>query len=205
MGGGINNGYSYGDHAFDDQLNQGGPLTLTNSTISGNTAIEGGGMLANGNSQANITFCTIYGNAATQEGGGIAIVAYKTNQPSQVEMRNSLVAGNHAGIGPDISGMLTSGGYNLIQNVSGATYIPNKQHFTDVPVNPHTDLRIDPELSGKLTQIHALLSGSPVIDRIPLAACHPNSITTDQRGMKRPDGNEILCDIGAFEYVDSST
>jgi hypothetical protein len=203
-GGGINNGYSGGDQASDGSLNRGGPITLTNSTISDNTAnYEGGGILANGDSQASITFSTIYGNAArVREGGGIAIVAYNSNRPSQVEMRNSLVAENHASTGPDISGTLTSDGYNLIQNGSGAAFIPNKQHLTDVSVDPHTDLRIDPTLSGKLTQVHALLSGSPASDRIPLAACLVNSISTDQRGVKRPDGQEQSCDIGAYEYVD---
>ena len=90
----------------------------------------------------------------------------------------------------------------LIQNVSGATFTPNKQHFTDVSVEPHADLRIDPTLSGNLPQIHALLSGSPAIDRIPLDACLVKGISTDQRGVKRPDGQERSCDIGAYEYVD---
>ncbi len=117
-------------------------------------------------------------------------------------MKNSLVALNHADTGPDIAGRLISGGYNLIQNVSGATFTPNKQHFTDVSVDPHADLRIDSALSGNLPQIHALLSGSPAIDRIPLAACLVNGLSTDQRGVKRPDAQERSCDIGAYEYVD---
>jgi TIR domain/Trypsin-like peptidase domain/AAA ATPase domain len=210
-GGGINNGYSYGDHAFDDAFNHGGPITLTNSTISDNRATEGGGILANEDSQANIIFCTIYDNAATSEGGGIAIVAYKSNRSGQVKMRNNLVAGNHAPTAPDISGTLTSDGYNLVQDISGANFAPNQQHSTDVSVDPHADLKIDSLLRdhGGLTTshtfIHALLPSSPAIDKIPLAACHSNGITTDQRGMERPDGNEDRCDIGAFEYADTST
>jgi hypothetical protein len=50
-----------------------------------------------------------------------------------------------------------------------------------------------------MTKILGLLPGSPAIDQIPLDACHINGINTDQRGMKRPDGNEKTCDIGAFE------
>jgi hypothetical protein len=50
--------------------------------------------------------------------------------------------------------------------------------------------------------IHKLLQGSPAIDRIPLEACHPGNISADQRGVKRPDGKENTCDIGAYEYVD---
>jgi len=140
-------------------------------------------------------------NMPDGEGGGIALVHQGSNKPSLIEMRTSLVAGNRASSRPDISGMLTSDGYNLIQNVSGATFTPNKQHFTDVLEDLHTDLRIDPALSGKLTQIHALLSGSPAIDRIPLDACHINGIDTDQLGDQRPDGSENTCDIGAFYLI----
>ena len=90
-------------------------------------------------------------------------------------------------------------GYNLIQNVSSVTFAANRQHLTDVSVNPHTDMRIDPALSGNPAQIHALLLGSPAIDQIPLDACQIDGISTDQRGVKRPDGNEHTCDIGAYE------
>ncbi len=227
-GGGINNGYNdindssaveliknsrhhrpfqfYSDinDSSAVELNHGGPVSLTNSTISDNTAAHGGGILAKGDSQISIIFCTIYGNKATSEGGGIAIVAYKSNQFGQVEMRNSILAGNHADTGPDISGPLTSDGYNLVQNVSGAAFTPGKQRLTDVSVDPHADLGIDPTLSGKLTQVHALFAGSPAIDRIPLNACLVNGISTDQHGVKRPDGQEQSCDIGAYEYVDGT-
>ena len=199
-GGGIDNGYNYsGFQAPDNSFNRGGPITLTNSTISANRAIEGGGILANEDSQATITFCTIYGNAATGEGGGVAIVMIGSNKQGQVRMRNTIVAANDADAGLVIVGKLTSDGYNLMQNVTDANFLPNRQHLTDVSVDPSTNLRIDPVLSGKLTEIHALLSGSPAIDRIPLGACHIPGISTDQLGDQRPDGNETTCDIGAFE------
>lgn len=198
-GGGIDNGYSYGDTNFGNELNLGGPLKLTNTTISNNLAAHGGGIILNRDSQASITFCTIYGNTATEDGGGVAIVTYNSGKPSQVEMRNTVIAMNKAPNTPDISGTLTSDGYNLIQNVSGTIFIPNKQHLTDVLVKARTNLRIDPSLSGRMSLIHALLPGSPAIDQIPLDACHINGISTDQRGVKRPDGNENTCDIGAFE------
>src|SRR5437899_9146214 len=153
----------------------------------GNTALYGGGILTNADWPAHIMFSTVYGNTATREGGSIAIKTYDSRKPSQVELRNTLVAGNHAPTGPDVAGTLTSDCYNLIQNASRATFIPKKQHLTDVSVNPHTDMRIDPALSGNPPQIHALLSGSPAIDQIPLDACLVNSISTDQRGVKRPD------------------
>jgi len=177
-----------------------GRLTLTNSTVSGNTAPAlGGGIVNNGiNAKTSIAFCTIYGNKTEGSGGGI----WNGAEPSQVVMKNSIVAANSAPTDPDILGRLISGGYNLIQNTSGAIFIPNKQHATDVAVDPHTDLRIDSLLSGQLPPTHALRPGSPAIDKIPLDACSVNNISTDQRGMKRPDGNEDMCDIGAYESTD---
>ena len=180
-------------------------ITLANSTISGNTASGDGGGISTVGGRADITFCTIYGNTATH-GGGVSSGDI-INTRSQVLMRASLVAGNRAktGIGPDIAGHLTSDGYNLIQNVSGAVFVsPLEKHRTDVSGNKFPDLKIDPILKENRgpTQTHGLLSGSPAIDRIPAEACHAMGISTDQRGMKRPDGNESECDVGAYESVD---
>jgi hypothetical protein len=193
-----------------------GMLTLTNSTVSGNWASSGsGGGIFNRSGKANITFSTIYSNKTTDNGGGLSIEDRQDydgkNIPSKVSISNSIIAGNRAHIGPNISGTLTSDGYNLVQDPSGVIFTPNQQHSTDIPVNPHTNLGIDPMLrdNGGLATLHtfthALLPGSPAIDKIPLEACHINDISTDQRGMKRPSENENTCDIGAYEYVDSPT
>src|SRR5438128_137892 len=105
-------------------------------------------------------------------------------------------------------GMLTSYGYNLFQDTSGATFDPatSTQHGTDkiLSVNDLSKLFADPvglrDNRGP-TKTYALAPGTnnPAIDKVPLDACHINGITTDQRGMKRPDGNEQFCDIGAYE------
>jgi len=183
-----------------------GRLSLTNSTVSGNTASSNGGGLAFSGGQATITFCTIYGNRATQDGGGLSIENNATlNTPisSSVEMRNSIVAGNHAdgGIGPDIVGALTTDGYNLFQDSSGAIVNdPHNKHISDLTGNAITNLGIDTILraNGGPTKTLALLAGSTAIDKIPPAACLVNGISTDQRGVKRPQGKG--CDIGAYEY-----
>jgi hypothetical protein len=60
------------------------------------------------------------------------------------------------------------------------------------------------------TRTYKVLSGqgNPAVDKIPLADCHATvqdafgntiNITTDQRGMLRPDDNEQFCDVGAYE------
>ena len=48
--------------------------------------------------------------------------------------------------------------------------------------------------NGGPTFTHALLPGSPAIDHIPAENCE---VTTDQRGVARPQG--AACDIGAYE------
>ena len=52
------------------------------------------------------------------------------------------------------------------------------------------------------TFTNALMPGSPAIDRIPAAGgCGADGITTDQRGIARPQPASGLCDFGAYEYV----
>ena len=203
----------------------GGILTLTNSTISGNTAKGvlvtgvtknmrvysglGGGIYNdfggdNGTpysgGKATITFCTIYTNTANGKGGGIFI-----QDTGHAQIRASIVAGNDAHSSPDISGSLTSYGYNLFQDNSGATFNPSTQHSTDkmLSVNDLTSLFASPvglRYNNGTTKTLALAPDSYAIDQIPLDACLINGITTDQRGMPRPDRKgEQFCDIGAYE------
>ena len=187
--------------------NDTGTLILTNSTVSDNTtAYNGGGIFSYGG-QANITFCTIYRNMA-HEGGGSYIFDANTSSNS-IMVRNSIIAGNTALKAPDIAGRLISGGYNLIQNFTGADFVnvPADKHLTDISGDQFTNLGIDPALrdNGGYTRTHRLLQGSPAIDAIPLAACNIRDIFDnathkyiDQRGVRRPQGKR--CDIGAYEY-----
>jgi transcriptional regulator with XRE-family HTH domain len=167
--------------------------------------------------EIDITYSTIYGNTANG-GGEIAIedvidnfngttTATKTSkQVSQVTIRNSIIASAPNHPGPDIVGTLMSLGYNLFLDTSGATFDPTTltKHGTDkiLSVNDLTtlfDYSLQLRENGGPTKTLALAPDSPAVDQIPLAACHINGITTDQRGMRRPDGNEHACDIGAFE------
>src|SRR5262249_10364205 len=96
----------------------------------------------------------------------------------------------------------------------------SKQHGTDktLSVNDLSNLFAAPaglRKNGGPTMTYALSpsTSSPAIDKVPLDACHVTvpiknfsgtpialyPITTDQRGMKRPDENESACDIGAYE------
>jgi hypothetical protein len=190
---------------------QNGTTTLTNSTFSGNAAMNGGGIYALG-SRDSIIFCTIYGNSATGNGGDVWTGSYPSSNQPKVQIRNSIVVGDPAHPGSDIVGMLTSNGYNLFQDTSSATFDPatRTQHGTDIAlsVKDLTILFASPVGlwdNGGPTKTLMLAPNSLAVDQIPLDACHINGITTDQRGMKRPDGNESACDIGAYEYVDVHT
>ena len=114
-------------------------LKLINSTVSDNAATgSGGGFEIIGN-QADIMFCTIIGNTA-HAGGGILLKDHdSTFGQIQMEIRNSIIAENHSRTNPDISGVPTSQGYNLIQNMQAVTFTSNLQHSTDRSVSD-TDL-----------------------------------------------------------------
>ncbi len=181
--------------------NDNGTLRLINSTISDNRAERSGGGILNATtaSQMEMIFSTTYGNTSGESGGGIWNGA--TNSASQLVMKNSLVAGNTSPAGPDILGPLTSQGYNLIGDTKDTTFAPSPLHGTDLLQVAPSALRIDPQLRDNhgATQTHALLPDSVAIDRIPLGNCRIQDITTDQRGVRRPQG--VACDIGAYELL----
>lgn len=177
-------------------------LSLTNCTIADNKAQGspgvGGGFSTdtNPNSGISIDFCTISGNLASTRAGGIDGDAAGTPVALTLVLKNSLVAGNLAGTGSDLYGTLVTEGYNLVQRFTGATIDdPLHLHTTDISGN---SIGIDTQLraNGGPTLTLALQTGSPAMNAVPVANC---DVTTDQRGVKRPQHN--ACDIGAYEYT----
>jgi hypothetical protein len=143
-GGGLSNGSSSGD-------NSGTTMTIINSTIAGNTAGDGGGIYNLGT--VTITNSTIAGNEA-HTGSGIF------NDSGTVNAKSTIIALN----GGDIAGVLTSQGYNLIGNNSGASIVPKTgdQIGTQAaPINPMLGPLQD---NGGPTKTRALLSGSTAIE-----------------------------------------
>jgi hypothetical protein len=128
-------------------------------------------------------------------GGGVFLVNGVTSN-----VRNSIIAGNLVdlnGTGPDVSGLFSSGGHNLIGDGSGATGFANGANGDQVgtAVNP-IDARLGPLAdNGGPTQTHALLPGSAAIDK----GDNTGVPATDQRGagFRRTVGSAT--DIGAFE------
>lgn len=86
-------------------------LTLTNCTVSGNTAEIGGGIYADGGTHA-LTNCTISGNSGDDQGGGIS------GNNSSFTLTNCTIFGNSAARG---GGILFYGGTHSLINctVSG--------------------------------------------------------------------------------------
>ncbi len=95
-----------------------GTLTLTNCTISGNSANDGTGGGVETDGTTSITNCTISGNYGVL-GGGVFNNATGNSNNVQAELTNTIVAGNigESGDANDIGGNLnvaSSSSYNLI-------------------------------------------------------------------------------------------
>jgi hypothetical protein len=166
----------------------GGSLTVTNSTISGNSGGFGGGIALGAayNNTAAVSNCTISGNSAAQSaaGGGIFL---QQGYFGILALQSSIVAGNAAGAAPDVYGVITDNGFNLLgTGVNDPSPGPG-DIFTDSP-----DLAPLGNYGGP-TQTMALLPGSPAIG----AGSNPLDLGTDQRGEPRSVNGTV--DIGAFE------
>ena len=166
-----------------------GTATLTDSTISGNSANERGGGLWNYGT-ATLTDCTISGNS-TNEGGGVYLLSGPNSRTTIVD---TIVAGNAAAvIGPDLFGTVTDDqGYNLIGDGDGASGFTAAGDQVGTAASP-----IDPLLAplgdyGGPTQTMALRTGSPAIGKGVAIA----GLTTDQRGFALDSPQP---DIGAFQ------
>jgi predicted outer membrane repeat protein len=194
--------------------------TLTNVTLSGNTAGRNGGgiiQIKDPNNPAilNLNSVTISNNTADSvnngsgHGGGIFQQADFLNKVGTINTRNSIIAGNfdtpnNAGGGtlnPDCSGTLTDQGYNLLGRNDGCGGLTNGVNGDQVgtsasPINP----QLGPlQNNGGPTDTMELLSGSPAIDKGDDSVFGPPPfLSHDQRGYPRKIGAHV--DIGAFEY-----
>jgi Trypsin-like peptidase domain len=183
-------------------------IAMTNSTVSDNTAQGFGGGIYNYNylygGNTTLIFCTIVNNSVLgPDGSDIANRADKGIR-SQVYMKASIVGGNDVQHTPT-AGVMTSGGYNVIQYLSSVEF--GSKSNTDRSVDKLTSVfGPSPELqnNGGSTQTYRLVAGTddPAEGAIPQDECsdsqgHP--ILTDQRGLPRPGKNKQSCDSGAYE------
>ncbi len=168
-------------------------LRVISSTLSGNSAGEWGGAIANLGTNSTL-YSTIAGNTAGTSGGGI----YNAAGSKSTTMEATLVAGNTDGNGnpSDIGGPVPSGIasiYNLV-GIGGSGGLVDGVNSNLVGV-------VDPGLApladyGGRTPTRALYPWSPAIDR-----SQSTLAVSDQRGVTRG----ALRDIGAYEVIVSST
>ncbi len=191
-------------------------LRIINSTVSQNSAVSYGGGIVNSTGPLwliNSTIAFNTGTSGTTGGGGIAQL-----NSAVLHTRNSIIANNTLGTSTfisDISGPVVSEGYNIIGSASGITQITGVLTGNQLDIDPQLDPVLGP--NGGYLFTHALLAGSPAIDRgdncvlstPATGGCLDPSISTDERGMLRPqdgDGDGIATvDIGAFEADASAT
>lgn len=187
-----------------------GGVTLTGATISGNTATAGGGGIAA--STITATNATVTGNTAGVAGGGGFTAGTATLHYVTVTQNTAPNAANA------LAATLTSFASVIAQPQGGGANClvtsPSSQGFnfsddTSCGFTAATDRQAagDPALGGLAnnggpTATRLPLPSSPLIDAIPTASCQADGaagVTTDQRGIARPQG--AGCDIGAVEVV----
>jgi uncharacterized repeat protein (TIGR01451 family)/CSLREA domain-containing protein len=177
--------------------NSSGTAVLINSTVSGNYAsTSGGGVINAGTALLTSTHSTIANNEAVGvQGGGIYIETVVTNTTF---LKNTILADNIAdGTGGDCYALLPTAppvslGYNLVENPNnGCNLVETGDELNQAP-----NLGLLQNNGGQ-TPTHALLTGSPANDAIPVGTngCH-DTITTDQRDYLRVGP----CSMGALEY-----
>lgn len=191
---------------------------LANSTLSGNTAYGGGGITNGPYGLMGLYNVTVTGNNAEDYAGGIFNVA-----GGSIVLARSIVSGNTSSDVNEIVNTfaaITADNYNLFGH-SGETndqafygFTPGTTDFnatsdggggTHVPTALAAILNTTLASNGGPTNTHALLLGSPAVDKGPNDDCIvPPIDDIDQRGLPRNvninngDPN-FLCDIGAYE------
>lgn len=173
--------------------NDGGRLTLSNSTLSGNS----GDVVSNGvrySRQPGVPQATlVHVTVAANEGFGV-------RNRGVLTLRNSILAGNRDETGETVQNCLNEGAYRYSArglllgsgagNCTGEVNVEDSQVFVGVLYSLADNDGFSPT--------HALRPRSPAVD-----AALGNCPAQDQRGSLRPrdgDGDGVaVCDLGAYE------
>jgi uncharacterized repeat protein (TIGR01451 family) len=187
-------------------VESGAPFTLTNATISKNTAAYGGGIYFDEPSPVDMINDTIYQNSAAADGQGGGIYDTSYLQPLNVGVENTVIAANNGGDCGDYS-TTSPGGSSLVPASADAGYNMDSDGscFAGSTDRRGTPLLGAPASNGgpvtgssgntEEIQTDAELPGSPTID----AGTDSNCPATDARGVARPQG--ASCDIGSYENL----
>ena len=188
-------------------FNQGGAVTITNSTLSGNSVAAGaaggnggaasgqafGGAVFSRNGSVTVLNSTFTSNTAAN--GGTGLYNLGDGATATAVLNNTILGGAATSpsdfVGNTINGgtSTTSGVGNLIRSATG---------FSGTVVsfaNPNLAALAD---NGGPTFTHLLNPGSPALDAGNNAAA--SALTTDQRGTGFARLSNTTIDIGAFEF-----
>ena len=189
-------------------LDTGNASQYLNSTITGNSTDApatlddsdgGGGVLLN-NVKDGVTFAnmTINGNTASAATGG----GVNNEIDTTADVTDSILAGNTASdANGNCAGGLSSDGYNLTDDSAGNNTCTLTATGDILGATPGL---ASLAANGGPTPTEALLSGSPAIDAGDPAGCTDllgNPVSTDQRGVIRPEPPGSRCDLGAYEVA----
>jgi predicted outer membrane repeat protein len=172
-----------------------GCVYVVNSTLTNNNSYLGGGLYNSSDATVYTVFTTFWANIASSSAGGGNIFnqLYATFEPE-----NTIIAGSSESGGNCLNsdgGSLRDLGYNLSDDSSCALTAST----TVITTSPQLGSLAN---NGGPTQTIALASTSPALNRVMpgtnnCGAGATNPVTTDERGMPRPQGTG--CDIGAYE------
>jgi hypothetical protein len=172
-----------------------GNMTIVNSTISSNAANHGGGLSVNGVSSASPTALSNVTMADNTTSGAYPAGSQAFFADSSVVLSNSMFHNGDLGCE---AATVTSNGYNMIASPGNCSIIGS--WISGDP--PFSGALAPLGSNGGVTATQALAPNSYAVDAGDPAGCVDplglgSTLTTDQRGVKRPIG--ARCDLGAFE------
>jgi CSLREA domain-containing protein len=164
---------------------EGGVIHMTNSTISGN---DGGGLRTT-NANGTVRATTFYNTV----GPNVSHFSFDDSHVLSIGTSVLTTGSSQPQVNCQSGDKPTSLGHNVVNDDSCLFMATGDLENTDPAISALTD-------NGGAWPTHALNSGSPAIDLVPLAACLDamgTSLSSDQRGEIRPSGS--ACDAGAYE------
>jgi hypothetical protein len=184
-------------------------VIIANTTITGNSALTGGGLHVDAGNLVSLFMTTVSGNSATNtnplySGGGVHIAASRqTYSAVDLTMVGTIVSGNTAAAGPadigfgyvnDVGPVAISADDSLIGDIDSRLTITGAGNV--ISTTPGLDALAD---NGGPTMTMALLATSPALDAGPSVIPTFIGNEFDQRGAGFARVVGTKSDIGAFE------
>jgi hypothetical protein len=183
-------------------FNDGGTLSITNSTLTGNTAAGGtgagagqglGGAVFNRNGTLTILSSTISSNTAADGGQGVYVLG--DGAAATTSISDTIIGQSGTPTVTDFVGTTNSGG--SVTTSGSADIIRYSSGFSGTILSTADPLLGSLASNGGPTKTMALQFGSPAVDTGSVTAA--SGLTTDQRGTGYPRTWNNAIDVGAYE------